>query len=173
MSEENQQWDMHITMRTDGILTYRYHSYKHMQEDINKRPCANLYISACLDDYSKFIEDFSIPISIDIFISEYWNIIPYFALEQATKGMRMYCCDISVSELHECRITQGMIYMDKENLDVIEVVLDSHVGFVCPGNVYYFRDIYKKVSGKPMERMVNQQWQMKSYLITKTSQPLS
>lgn len=161
-----------FSMRMDGLMIYRYTDYMAMMDDVYDTPCYADYLSAALTDYSKFIEDYCVPMSLDRFISQYWNVMPFFAVKDLTVGRIVY--RYGYGEIKGVKVLQSMYLDENQHYYVIPVEeMDQSTSHTFPGLIYYEPKRYKKVTEKPMERMVNKQWQMKSYLITETSQPLS
>lgn len=161
-----------FSMRMDGLMIYRYTDMSGMLDDIAEMPCYTEYLNAALVDYSKFIESYCVPISLDTFISQYWNIVPYFAVKDLTAGRVIY--NYGFGKINGVTVVEPMHRDEDQDYDVIIVEdINKNEWHTFPGLLYYEPSCYKKVTEKPMERMVNKQWQMKAYLITKTSQPLS
>ena len=153
-----------VTLRAgDNLQIFRYNGFEEMADDIKGKPNKSIYMGACLVDYANFIEEFHIPISLDDFISKYWNIIPYFAAEKLMRGTKVYDISDDFTEY----VVECVRYDDMENMDIIELANNDTELFSFPGTLYYYPQSYKK------ERVVDKQWQTQVRLITKTKQPQS
>lgn len=156
----------------------RWRSRDEMMREINGSPNCNVYRSSLLDDYADFIEVYMIPVSIDEFVSQYWNIITVKDFLKLKEGDKIYW------QYETNALIVENVYEDEQEVMIVECFEDitdsggNYIGqtfFLEAGTVYgdKFSNFNAPVI-KEKERMVKESCQkLQTVLITKTSHPLS
>lgn len=148
----------------------RYKSYFDMMA-VTKEQDISQYICICLEDYADFIETTGIAISLDSFISNHWNIIPYYDFVQLKPTNIVYVYEMN--RLEPCMVFEypftNTIDEERTTIYVEDVghTIMVHAGMVYFTNSRYDMPINIKESTRKEETKCQQ---MKTVLITKTSQ---
>lgn len=132
----------------------------------NNQKC---YLMSLIYDYSSFVEKYHTPISLNDFVSKYWNIIVPNAFDKLQIG------DIIYSPMFDgvmLKVTDYSFYDDDKG-DMIEVLDEANNNttyYVIAGDVYSKNNYYESFI-ESKERMEKLCQTLPTVLITETNLP--
>lgn len=153
----------------------RWLSVEHMDNDLSAESLFTrfMYKDALLYDYASFVNKFNTPISLDTFVSLYWNVITIESWCRLIKGDIVYGTQVGYP-LKEQIVHADLTYNEELESSMCECIETStgDIWSAVPGYLYSSPYAFDKIAKGSLERMVKQ-CQMQTHLITKTSPPQS